>query len=298
MNSQKLLENYKDYLTLERQVSKNTFLSYFSDIKKFLAYCDKENLNSIKADNVSLDKYFWHLKNQKLSPATIFRNMGAVKNFYKYLMIDEKISKNPTETLRPPKLSQKIPKNLTMMAMEKLLNFKPTNFNQLRTLCMIELLYGAGIRVSELINLQLEHVNIEENWLIVFGKGSKQRMVPMNKKASTLLIQYLIEREKKFINKSPQSEVFLNNRGEKISRVSIWKDLNSLAKFAGVSAKVHPHLFRHTFASHILEGGADLRSVQEMLGHVNITTTQIYTHIDKKSVKRKHENFHPRSTEK
>ena len=298
MNSQKLLENYKDYLTLERQVSKNTFLSYFSDIKKFLAYCDKENLNSIKADNVSLDKYFWHLKNQKLSPATIFRNMGAVKNFYKYLMIDEKISKNPTETLRPPKLSQKIPKNLTMMAMEKLLNFKPTNFNQLRTLCMIELLYGAGIRVSELINLQLEHVNIEENWLIVFGKGSKQRMVPMNKKASTLLIQYLIEREKKFINKSPQSVVFLNNRGEKISRVSIWKDLNSLAKFAGVSAKVHPHLFRHTFASHILEGGADLRSVQEMLGHVNITTTQIYTHIDKKSVKRKHENFHPRSTEK
>ncbi len=295
MNSQKLLESYKNYLTLERQVSHNTFLSYFGDIKKFLAYCDKKNLDSIKIDNIELDKYFWHLKQTKLSPASIFRNMGAVKSFYKFLMLDEKIKKNPTETLLSPKLSQKIPKELSIEQMQKLLSYRPKNFSQLRTICMIELLYGAGIRVSELINLQLEHANLEENWLIVFGKGNKQRMIPINKKAGLLLLQYLAEREKIFINKPPQSEVFLNNRGQKISRISVWKDINSLAKLCGITQKIHPHLFRHTFASHLLEGGADLRSVQEMLGHVNISTTQIYTHIDKKNIKKKHSKFHPRS---
>jgi len=288
------LEKYQEYLNLERHLSRNTVSSYSSDIKEFLKYCSHKDLDFIKMNSITLDEYFLSLNARGLSARSISRNIGAVKSFYKFLMLEERIKDDPTITIKTPKISQKIPHQLNIEEMQKLLNYQPKNFTELRTRSMIELFYASGLRVSELINLKLENLNIDEGWVLAFGKGSKQRMVPVNEFACNTIKEYLQQREKLFINKNPHSELFLNNRGKKISRVSVWKDIQNLAIKAGVSKKIHPHLFRHTFASHLLDGGADLRSVQEMLGHANINTTQIYTHVDKKKIKEKHKQFHPR----
>ena len=196
--------------------------------------------------------------------------------------------------LKSPKLPQRMPEQLSREEMEKLLSFPAEKFDDIRTLTMVEMLYATGLRVSELIQLQLENVNTEEGWVLAFGKGGKQRFVPMHPVCCARIKQYLALREAHFASKSiVGSELFLNNRGQKISRQCVWHDLAALGRKAGISQPLHPHLFRHTFASHLLQGGADLRSLQEMLGHANLTTTQIYTHLDVSDLKAKHKKYHP-----
>lgn len=290
-----LLEDFANHLTFERQLSPNTVNAYKSDVESYLEYCLANEKDPQQITPEFLDQYLYQLRViEKLAPASVFRKTEAVKSLYKFLLVEEEIKEDPTRFLKSPKLAQKIPVQLSREEMDRLLSYPAKKFDEVRTLTIIELLYAAGLRVSELINLRLENVNLKEGWVLAFGKGGKQRFVPIHPQACKRLKQYMELREAHFAAKIVGSELFLNKNGKKISRQSVWKDLAALGRLAGISQPLHPHLFRHTFASHLLQGGADLRSLQEMLGHANLTTTQIYTHLDVSDLKEKHKKFHPR----
>ena len=290
-----LLEDFKNHLSFERQLSPNTVASYGADVAAYLEYCEANQIEPEHAQPAFLDQYNYQLRVvQRLETSSVFRKMEAVKSFYKFLLIEQRIKEDPTRFLKSPRLPQTIPHQLSREEMERLLSYPAQTFEELRTVTIVDLLYAAGLRVSELIRLRLEHVNIQERWVLAYGKGGKQRFVPIHKEVCRRLEQYLSAREAKFASKTQvDSELFLNKNGRKISRVSVWKDLAALGRKANISQPLHPHLFRHTFASHLLQGGADLRSLQEMLGHANLTTTQIYTHLDVSDLKEKHKKFHP-----
>lgn len=290
-----ILQEYKNHLAFERQLSKNTIESYFRDVSQYTDFCKINNTAPEKALPEFLDTYIYHLKTEvTLAPSSVFRKTEAIKSFYKFLMVEGIIKEDPTRFLLSPRLIRKVPQQLSKEEMERLLTFPPQNFNEWRTLAIVHLFYATGIRVSELVNLRLENVNIKDGWVLAFGKGRKQRFVPVHKQACKVLENYLAQREAKFSATQTDSEIFLNRDGKKVSRVTVWKDIEALGKLAGITRRVHPHLFRHTFASHLLKGGADLRALQEMLGHESLNTTQIYTHLNVKDIKEKHKKLHPR----
>jgi len=280
---------------MERGLSRNTCLAYAGDLDAFLAYCEARKTDPAIAETTFVEGYLWSLKKEKkLGPASIFRKTEALRAFYRYLRLEGKAVKDPTANFHAPKLPRKVPRFLDKRDMGKLLGYPAGEaFAKVRASAAVELLYASGMRVSELLTLRLESVNFQQGWLRVFGKGSKERMVPVNAAALARLKEYLAAREQKFGGRAVAAELFLNRGGAKLSRVQMWKDIVAFGREAGVEIKPHPHLFRHTFASHLVQGGADLRSVQEMLGHASLNTTQIYAHIDKGDIKRAHEKFHP-----
>lgn len=289
-----LLDDFKSHMSFERQLSPATVEAYGSDVESFLEYCEAAEKNPLHIAPEFLDQYHAQLRViEHLAPASIFRKLEAIKCFYKFLLIEERISEDPTRFLKAAKRTQKIPQQLSREEMERLLSYPAKTFEEIRTVTMIDLLYAAGLRVSELIGLRLENVNLQEGWVLAFGKGSKQRFVPIHHEVCARLKNYLDMRESRFAGREVASELFLNNRGQKISRISVWKDLAALGRKANISTPLHPHLFRHTFASHLLQGGADLRSLQEMLGHADLATTQIYTHLDVQDLQAKHKKYHP-----
>lgn len=291
-----LLQDFKNHLSFERQLSPNTLAAYGAEAAHYLEYCAADEKDPLYVAPEFLDQYAYQLRViEKLTPASVQRKLQAVKAFYRFLLIEGRIKDDPTRFLTPPKLPQRMPKQLSRAEMERLLSYPARKFDEVRTLTILELLYAAGLRVSELINLRLENVDVNEGWVLAFGKGGKQRFVPLHPACRRRLKYYLSAREAHFASKMVGSELFLNKNGKKISRISVWKDLAALGREAGISQPLHPHLFRHTFASHLLQGGADLRSLQEMLGHANLATTQIYTHLDVTDLKEKHKKFHPRA---
>ena len=290
-----LAADFQRHLSLERGLSRNTCLAYAGDVEAFLAYCERRKTDPAQAVPHFIEEYLWSLKTEKhLGPASIFRKTEAIRSFYRYLRLEGKARQDPTSNFRAPRLPRKIPRFLNQRDMGKLLNCPGDgSFAASRAAAAVELLYASGIRVSELLGLRLESVNFQQGWLRVFGKGAKERLVPVNTAALARLKAYLDERNLKFGGRAVDDELFLNRSGKKLSRVQMWKDIAGLGREAGVQLKPHPHLFRHTFASHLVQGGADLRSVQEMLGHSSLNTTQIYAHVEKGDVKRAHDKFHP-----
>ena len=290
-----LLENFKNHLSFERQLSKNTISAYVRDVKQYCEYCKQNNFEPSKASPELIDTYIYHLKvDGTLAPTSVFRKIEAIKCFYKFFMVEGVLQQDPTRFILSPRLIKKVPPQLSKEDMNKLLSFPPKTYAEWRTLCIVSLFYASGIRVSELTNLRLENVNTKEGWLLAFGKGRKQRIVPIHKEACDILEHFLYERNKTFAKKETDSEIFLNRDGHKISRICVWRDIEHLGRQAGLRVRLHPHLFRHTFASHLLQGGADLRSLQEMLGHESLNTTQIYTHTNIADIQEKHRKFHPR----
>lgn len=291
-----LLDDFKSHMSFERQLSQNTIDAYSSDVDSFLEYCEAADQNPLHASPEFLEQYHTQLREiEQLAPASIFRKLEAIKCFYRFLLTEGRIQDDPARFIKSAKRTLKIPQQLSHAEMNRLLSFPAKTFEEIRTVTMIDLLYAAGLRVSELIGLRLENVNLKEGWVLAFGKGSKQRFVPIHHEACARIQTYLDARESRFAGKEVSSELFLNNRGTKLSRVSVWKDLAALGRKANISTPIHPHLFRHTFASHLLQGGADLRSLQEMLGHSDLATTQIYTHLDVRDLKKKHKKYHPHS---
>ena len=288
-------EDFRRHLELERGLAKNTCLAYTGDINAYLAYCGARKTDPSAAEAQFVEGYLWSLKEKRgLGPASIFRKTEAIRAFYRYLRLEGRTQKDPTANFRAPRLPRRIPRFLTRGDIEKVLGLPAgQSFAAARAAAAVELLYATGIRVSELLGLRLESVNFQQGWLRVFGKGSKERMVPVNDAALARLREYLAERERKFGGRDAAAELFLNRAGGRLSRQQMWKDIVARGKEAGVEIRPHPHLFRHTFASHLVQGGADLRSVQEMLGHASLNTTQIYAHVDKGDVKRAHEKYHP-----
>lgn len=280
-------------MSLERGLSPLTQKSYGSDLAQFLDFLGQRGVEPLSAGSEQIDEHLWQLKQRGLKPVSIYRKMEALRSFYAYQLAERRVTVNPTENFRRPRLPARLPKHLTKLEVESLLKVPlDGTFERLRTKVMFELLYACGLRVSELVGLKPEMINLQDGWVRVLGKGSKERLIPIHKRAATLLEKYLLLRGRRFPNGAP--EAFLGRSGGKISRVQFWRDLAALGKLAGLRRPLHPHLLRHTFATHLLQGGADLRAVQELLGHSSLSTTQIYTHLDPAGLKDAHDKFHPR----
>ncbi|MBU0475226.1 MAG: site-specific tyrosine recombinase XerD [Bacteroidetes bacterium] len=291
------LQEYLAYLKLEKNLSEQSVISYFSDLKKFLSFIEEEkysDLNTITTKLIS--KYFEIMRDLGISSSTTARYLSSVKGFFKYLSSQEYIEKDPAEILSTRITERKLPTVLSFAEIDKLL--QTPNVEErlgLRDKAILELFYSCGLRVSELINLKISDLYFSDEVIRVLGKGSKQRIVPIGSSAIYWITEYL-QKVRVFLEKKMKSEnvIFLNVRGTKLSRMGIWKIVNKYAQEAEIVKEFHPHTFRHSFATHLLEGGADLRAVQEMLGHADISTTQIYTHIDRDFIKQMHKDFHPR----
>lgn len=277
-------------------MSPNTCAAYSSDLAQFLAFLEKAKIAPLSAKASDLDDYLWALKSdKKLAPASLFRKLEAIKSFYSFQVAERRLTASPAEHFRAPRLNARLPRYLSTEEIERLLGVSTAgSFELLRVKTMVEVLYATGMRVSELIALKGEYIHLEDGWVRVFGKGSKERLIPIHDRARRALKIYLAFKRDKFSGKTPAAEVFVGRSGRKLSRVQFWRDLNALGKKAGLKTALHPHLLRHTFATHLLQNGADLRSVQEMLGHASLATTQIYTHLEKSALKASHQKNHPR----
>ena len=291
------VDSYYSYLAVIKGLSKNTLESYIRDCKKFILYLKKDNvfeLSKIKHSHI-LD-FLTELKYKKLKPRTIARYIVSIKQFFKYLLIEKIITEDPTINIRTPKLSVSLPDILSLQEIEELLESPDdsTNIGQ-RDSTMLEVLYGTGIRVSELINLKLNSLNFDLGYIMVMGKGSKERIVPLGSIALRK-VKFYIENTRTSLLKSKISDyLFLNRNGKRMTRQGFWKNLRQYVIKSGINKTVTPHTIRHTFATHLLERGADLRTIQILLGHSDISSTQIYTHIDVKRLKDIHAKHHPRA---
>jgi integrase/recombinase XerD len=291
------LREYLAHLKLEKNLSDNTVNSYKNDISAFLSFAEEnkiKDLSEIKYEHFF--SFFKLLSKLGLTSKTAARYYSSLKSFFNYLLNNDYIKSNPVEKLETPKLEKKLPQVLTINEIDKILAQPKTDDKLgLRDRAMLELFYACGTRVSELIDLKISSLFFDEEIIRVFGKGSKERLVPIGRSAVKWIKDYLIKSRPLLENKNKSSNfVFLNNHGGKLTRMGVWKIIDRYAKEAHINKEVHPHTFRHSFATHLLEGGADLRAVQEMLGHADISTTQIYTHIDREFIKHEHKQYHPR----
>ncbi len=285
----KLIEDYEKYLSLERNYSPNTVKAYLNDINNFNIFIKKDLLNISPMD---IHNYLKHISN--LSAKTISHNLSSLKNFYNYLQKNELINYNPTDEIDRPKIEQKIPEFLSLEEVSNLLNIPVENEYNARDKAILELLYSSGIRISELTNLEMANIDLEECLIRVMGKGSKERIIPLGDYAIDALKNYIIN-YRHILNKKNTTYIFLNNQGGKLSRQFIFKTIKKYALKKGIRKNISPHTLRHTFATHLLKNGADLRIIQELLGHENLSTTQIYTHLTNDKLKSDYEEFFPRN---
>ena len=291
------IKDFKSYLQIERSLSANSVQAYIRDINKFANYAIPLELNELKISREDISKFLNTLQNDNISARSQARIISGIKAFYKYLIVEDYIKYDPTELIESPKVGFKLPDILSLVEIDKLIaTIDLSNKQGERNRAIIETLYSCGLRVSELTNLKLSNIYFNEGYIKVIGKGDKERLAPIGGKALKYLQIYINEiRKHQTIKKGQQDFVFLNNRGAGISRVMIFLIIQKLAEKIGLRKKISPHTFRHSFATHLIEGGADLRAVQEMLGHESITTTEIYTHLDKDYLRSNIIQFHPRS---
>jgi len=292
-----LIKEYLSVLKLEKNLSDNSVASYDFDLKKFAEFVD--NLDITDASEISTEiiiKYIAYQTDLGVSSSTLSRYYSSLKGFFKYIFESNYITSNPAERLSSTKITRKLPVVLSVNEVENLLN-QPDVKDKLglRNKAILELFYSSGLRIAELINLKISDLFFDDEVIRVLGKGSKERVVPVGSSAIKWVTEYLIKSRPLIMKKSKSGNyVFINNRGGQLSRMGVWKIVDRYVKEANIQKEVHPHTFRHSFATHLLEGGADLRAVQEMLGHADISTTQIYTHIDREYVKQMHRDYHPR----
>ncbi len=291
------VEDFLNYLSVERGLARNTIASYRLDLTSYVAFLqEKKTASPEQIKRQQITDYMLHQKKANLSPRSICRHLAAIKMFHRYL-VRERLSKDdPTALVDTPKLWKRIPEVLSSGEIESILNVADGKSKQkIRDSAMLELLYASGMRVSELADLKVENVNFEMGFIRCTGKGSKERIVPIGQKARAAIKKYLERVRGKLAQSNTNSFLFLNPSGQRISRQSIWKLIKKYGGQAKIKKIIKPHTIRHSFATHLLEHGADLRSVQEMLGHADISTTQIYTHVDKERLRSIHKEFHPRS---
>ena len=291
---------YKNFLKLERSLSDNSIDAYVNDINKlisFLKSINKDNVDYSDIDTKIIREFVEYLYNLGISSYSQARIISGIKSFFNYLLIEEKIKINPTELIESPKLDKKLPDTLNIEDIEKILSsIELDSFEGVRNRAIIETLYSCGLRVSELINLSYQNLYLDIGFIKVIGKASKERLVPIGSAAIKYIKIYSDQHRKNIkIKSGNEGFLFLNRRGSKISRNMIFIIIQKISKKINLEKKISPHTFRHSFATHMIEGGADLRAVQEMLGHESITTTEIYTHLNKEYLREVVNKFHPRS---
>jgi len=292
MNSD-LLRRYFDFLAVEKGLAKNTLASYQRDLQKYSSFLEKKDHRSISREDVR--GFTARLATEGMAAPSIARCLAAVRGFHKYLLIEGLTDDDPTVAIETPSGWKRLPKTLSSEDVVTLLN-QPDRTTELglRDKAMLELLYATGLRVSELVNLSLRNVNLERGFLIVIGKGNKERMVPLGEIAANHVQAYL-ERSRPLLLRGKDSEaLFVSSRKRAMTRQMFWERIKFYVRAAGINQNVSPHTLRHSFATHLLDNGADLRAVQAMLGHADISTTQIYTHVSRERLRRIHEKYHPR----
>lgn len=292
-----LIQEFIDYLGHEKGLATNTLESYSRDLKQYYGFLSGDSTASLEnASQSTIVAYLMHLRKQGKATATIARRLAALKAFYQFLVKENYVATDPTGDLSSPKLERKLPKVLTVSEVERLLNQPDLSTPAgKRDKAMMELLYATGIRVSELVNLNLLDVDLKEGFVRCTGKGSKERVVPMGEIAISALKTYLENARPKLVTDPKEKALFVNHHGKRLTRQGFWKIVKKYAAQAQIRKEITPHTLRHSFATHLLENGADIRAVQEMLGHADISTTQIYTHVTKDRLKDVYAKSHPRA---
>ena len=291
-----LISKYKMYLRLERSLSANTIAAYLDDLAKLLRFLDEEGLDVLGVTYEDLQQLVAGLHDIGIHPRSQARIISGIKSFYKFLLIDGYIQADPTELLETPKVGVKLPEILSVEEIDRILaSIDLTTAEGQRNRAMLEVLYSCGLRVSELVSLRIPDIYPNEEFIRVEGKGSKQRLVPISRTALREIQNYLYYRGEQVVKRGAEDILFLNRRGAPLTRVMVFLIIKRQAELAGIHKNISPHTFRHSFATHLLEGGANLRAIQEMLGHEKITTTEIYTHIDREFLRKEILEHHPRN---
>ncbi|MBO8168244.1 MAG: site-specific tyrosine recombinase XerD [Thermoanaerobacteraceae bacterium] len=291
------IDEFLHHLAVERGLAENTLSSYYRDLHQFFQWLEEKKVRSVdQAQRNHIMAYLLNLQKKGRAPATISRHLAALKSFYHFLVREGAVEKDPTANLDAPKLAKKLPQVMTPEEVDKLLaQPDATKPSGLRDRAMLELLYATGLRVSELVALDTSHVNLDLGYVQCMGKGAKERIVPMGSVAAECLDEYLRLGRKKLIKQPEEKALFVNMHGRRLTRQGFWKILKKYTRAAGITREITPHTLRHSFATHLLENGADLRAVQEMLGHADIATTQIYTHLTRTKIKEVYDKTHPRA---
>jgi tyrosine recombinase XerC len=292
---QEVFNKYINYLEAERNASVYTVRNYTTDLLDFFEFLRTKKIRSLnEVDRHILRDYLSHLMERSFVKASIARKLSAIRSFYRYLLREEIISASPVATTSSPKLDRRLPEFLTLEEINRLLEAPDLSSPAgQRDRALMELLYASGLRVSELVNLNLERVNLNTNEIRVWGKGSKERVTLMGKPAASALSTYISQGRPKLLGRKGSNALFLNRYGGRLTERRVQKMVGKYANMVGIDKKVHPHMLRHTFATHLLDGGADLRVVQELLGHANLSSTQIYTHVTRSQAKKVYLSAHP-----
>ena len=292
-----LVDEFIHYLSVEKGLAENTLSSYRRDLLSFIDFLESKNISKLtQISRSELGDYLFLLKTKGRAPSTISRNLASIRTFCQFLISEGIINSDPSSELESPKQEKKLPDVLTFDEVERLLSQPDTRCNRgLRDRAMLEMLYATGIRVSELIDLDRTHADIKNGYILCKGKGDKERIIPIGSYAVNFLEQYLETSRPNLIKDKAETALFLNHHGRRLTRQGFWKIIKKYAIKAGITKTITPHTLRHSFATHLIENGADLRSVQEMLGHADISTTQVYTQITKKRLKSIYSKAHPRA---
>lgn len=287
---EKEIENFMEYLIIEKKYSKNTIASYERDLKKFKSITNNKDIKNITRKDI---QQYLNQINKNQSTRSVSRNISTLKSFYKYLKLNSIVKTNPMDQINNPKSKKTLPKILSEEEINKILNIKLKTDYDYRNKAMLELMYSSGLRVSELINLNVNDIDLENDTVKIFGKGSKERIIPINDYAKKSLKEYLISHRKELFKHGENNYLFLNNHGNKMTRQGLFKILKKIAIEKNIKTEFSPHTLRHSFATHLLKYGADLRSIQELLGHSDISSTQIYTHITNEKLENDYKEYHP-----
>ncbi len=295
-NTDELLDQFMNYLAVERRLAGNTLEAYAHDLKKFCAFLDERHTKSIQGcSRLDLLTFLNQERKRGISARALARTVSCIKTFFKYLEHDGLIDHNAVQEIETPRAERKLPTVLSISEVAALIEAPDiTTALGVRDRALFELLYATGLRVSELVSLTVNSINYEVGFIRVFGKGSKERVIPLGEKALIWIKRYAEEARHKLLGRKNSAYLFTNRRGNRMTRQGLWRILKRYCLRLGITKKISPHSLRHSFASHLLEGGADLRSVQTMLGHEDISTTQIYTHVVRDQLKTVHHKYHPR----
>ncbi|MBL7126952.1 MAG: site-specific tyrosine recombinase XerD [Dehalococcoidales bacterium] len=297
------INSFLNYLTVEKGFSENTLDAYRNDLQQLASFAGEEAAKQglipswVNFSRQAMLSYMLNLKERNYAATTIARKVAATRSFFGFLKSEGIIKTDPTENMSSPSVGKSLPKPITISQVRQLLEqpAKLSTVEAKRDKAMLELLYASGMRISELVGLNLGDVNTDEGFVKCFGKGHKERIVPIYEQAARSVQEYIAETRPKLARKKDQTALFLNPRGDRLTRQGFWQKLKEYARTAGLGTQVSPHTLRHSFATHMLSGGADLRAVQELLGHANISTTQVYTHLTSEHVRRTYERSHPRA---
>lgn len=297
--SASLISKYKSYLLLEKALSPNSIEAYLDDLSKLLQYFEAENLKVQEISLENLQQFVTQLYDLGINARSVARVLSGVRSFFNFLILDGYIQNDPTELLETPKIGLKLPVVLSLEEIENIISVIDLSTKEgQRNRAIIEVLYSCGLRISELTNLKFSDLFLDDGFIRVEGKGSKQRLVPISPTAIKEIGNYLLDRKHLDVKKGSEDMVFLSKRGTPISRIMVFHFIKQYAELAGIKKNISPHTFRHSFATHLLEGGANIRAIQQMLGHEKITTTEIYTHMDREYLRQEIIEHHPRNIDK